>query len=239
MPHMRGGRASVAFWVVLAALVAYEGYAFFIKTSGEARNIATAADRHLTGEVAGEAALVQGFVTHADGFDGVDVWGHASGARVPQADVVFEITEESASPGVPDPLVARVSVPAAQVVGAQPFHVAIPRVDGSAGHHYKLNISAPRAVRGDGVRFEASGPAYPEGTLTLGGREEWGDLQFQTTAERTTIYRNVRHLRQSAPGVLRSDVFLVAMFLLFNWALATLLYELAFANEPGPEPERE
>ncbi len=123
------------------------------------------------------------------------------------------------------------------MIGApQPFHVTIPRVDASAGRPFVVRISAPEATRGQGVRFEASGPAYPQGTMTLGGREEWGDLQFRTTAERTTIYRNLRHLRQSAsvPAIVRSDLFLVLMLLLFNVVIATLLYEAVVA---GPEAE--
>jgi len=220
-------RRHVAFALVMALLIAYESYALFIKEAGETRNIASGADRHLTGEVAGDAALVQGFVTHADGFDGIDIWAHASRAGgTPQGSIVFAVTEPS---GATEQPVARVSYPAAQVVAAQPFHVVIPRVDSSAGHHYKLSITVPQAARGDGVRFEASGPAYPEGTLSLGGREEWGDLQFRTSAERTTIYRNLRHLRQSAPALVRSDLFLLAMLLLFNSAIAVVLYDLAFA----------
>jgi hypothetical protein len=222
-----------AFVLVLALVIAYEAYAFFIKEAGEAQNIASRADWHLTGEVAGEAALVQGLVTHADGFDGIDVWAHAS-SGAPQGPVEFILTQDT-STGIDT--VARVTVPAAQVVATQPYHVTIPRVDGSAGQRYKLHITAPQATRGQGVRFEASGPAYPEGTLSLGGREEWGDLQFRTTAERTTIYRNLRHLRQSAPAFVRTDLFLALMLLLFNGAIATLLYDLACAPaDRAPEP---
>jgi len=223
---MRRDRRVLAFWAVMALLIAYQGYALFIHEAGNVSNIASASDRHLTGEVAGDAALVQGFVTHADGFDGVDVWAHAS-RGTPRGMVVFDIREPAGADGAP---IARVSVSAAQVVAAQPFHVTIPRVDASAGHHYDLSITAPQATPGDGVRFEASAPAYPEGKLSLGGREEWGDLQFRTTAERTTIYRNLRHLRQSpsVPAIARTDVFLIVMMLLFNWAIAVLLYELVF-----------
>jgi hypothetical protein len=231
-----GSRAPVtasrrrAFLVVLALVLAYEGYAFFIKEAGETQNIASRDDWHLTGEVAGEAALVQGLVTHADGFEGIDVWAHASGGPPPgPLDVLV-----TADRGAGREAVARVSYPAAQVVAApQPFHVTIPRVDQSAGQHFELHIAAPLAPRGQGVRFEASGPAYPEGTLSLGGREEWGDLQFRTTAERSTIYRNLRHVRQGAPALVRSDLFLALMLLLFNGAIATLLYDFVFAPGTG------
>jgi hypothetical protein len=128
--------------------------------------------------------------------------------------------------------VATVTYPAAEVVAKRPFHVAIPRLDVSAGQGFAIRIAAPDATAGHGLRFEASGPTYPQGAMTLGGRQEWGDLQFRTTAERTTIYRNVRHLRQSAqvPELVRSDVFLAIMLLLFNVVLAVLIYDFAFSE---------
>jgi hypothetical protein len=234
---MRSKRRAGLFAIVLAVVIAYEGYAFFIKEAGQSENLASPGDWHLTGEVAGNQALVQTLVTHADGFDGLDVWAHASSpTTTPRGPVVFTIFHgetgtDPADPAaiVPDSYrVAHVTYPASQIVAAQPFHVTFPRIDASAGRPYIVTIAAPEATRGQGIRFEASGPAYPQGAMTLGGRQEWGDLQFRTTAERTTIYRNLRHLRQSAsaPAIVRSDLFLIAMLLLFNAALASLLYDV-------------
>jgi hypothetical protein len=242
MPVMAAGAAGLktltgltrrrGFAIALACVLAYEGYAFFIKEAGEAENIASASDWHLTGEVAGEVVLEQWLVPHADGFDGVDVWAHAAtDGSVPPGSVRFTIAQGTAN----GPLtVATATYPAAEVVAKRPFHVTIPRIDASAGRDYVIRIAAPEATRGRGLRFEASGPTYPQGAMTLGGRQEWGDLQFRTSAERTTIYRNVRHLlRQTTqvPGFARSDLFLVLMLLLFNVALATLIYEVASASE--------
>jgi hypothetical protein len=240
MPVMAAGVAGPkrrrAWAIVLACVLAYEAYAFFIKEAGEAENIATASDWHLTGEVAGDAVLEQGLVPHADGFDGVDVWAHATqessagSASVPSGVVRFTITRSTANGAL---TVATVTYPAAEVVAKRPFHVAIPRLDVSAGQGFAIRIAAPDATAGHGLRFEASGPTYPQGVMTLGGRQEWGDLQFRTTAERTTIYRNLRHLRQSAqvPDAVRSDLFLAVMLLLFNIALVVLIYDVAFAHE--------
>jgi hypothetical protein len=239
MPPMPQKRR--VFAIVLAVLIAYEAYAFFVKEAGQSENFASKGDWHLTGEVAGDAALVQTLITHADGFDGLDIWAHAaSPTATPRGPVVVTIFhgETGTDPANPatvvpeDYRVARVSIPASQVVAAQPFHVSFPRIDASAGRPFIIHISAPEATRGQGIRLEASGPTYPQGAMTLGGREEWGDLQFRTTAERTTIYRNVRHLRQSAalPAIVRSDVFLVVMLVLFNAALAALLYDVVLAD---------
>lgn len=215
------------FILTLTVVLAYEGYAFFIKEAGEAENIASASDWHLTGEVAGANVLEQGLVPHADGFDGLDVWAHATGPA-PEGPVRFAITQNN---GAGLETLARVSYPAADVVSTRPFHVTIPRIDLSAGQQYTFHIAVPEATPGHGLRFEASGPAYAQGAMTLGGRQEWGDLQFRTTAERTTIYRNIRHLRQTAPAFARSDLFLALMLLLFNVALATLLYDLACGRD--------
>jgi hypothetical protein len=226
-PTGRPRRRLGVFVVILAVVLAYEAYAFFIKEAGEAENIASASDWHLTGEVAGAIVLDQGLVPHADGFDGLDVWAHATGV-VPDGPVRFTITQNI---GNGQETLAQVSYPARDVVSTRPFHVTIPRIDLSAGRQYTVHIAAPAATAGHGLRFEASGPAYPQGAMTLGGREEWGDLQFRTSAERTTIYRNVRHLRQTGPAFARSDLFLAIMFLLFNVALATLLYDLACGRD--------
>jgi hypothetical protein len=225
MPAM--ARPWRAFAIVLALLLAFEVYAFFLKESGEVENIASRSDRHLTGEVAGEIALQQEIVLHADGFDGVDVWAHAT-SDTPVGPVRFSITQNTGAAVI---TVVTAIHPAADVLAAQPFHVSIPRIDVSSGTTYVLHIAAPQATRGHGLRFEASGPTYPEGTMRLGEREEWGDLQFRATAERTTIYRNIRHLRQAPqlPAFARTDLFFALMLLLFNLALATLLYALAFA----------
>ncbi len=226
-----------AFAILLACVLAYEAYAFFIKEAGEAENIATASDWHLTGEVAGDAELEQGLVPHADGFDGIDVWAHASQearGEVPPGVVRFTITQSTANGAL---TLATVTHPVAEVVAKRPFHVAIPRLDVSAGRAFAIRIAVPDATPGHGLRFEASGPAYPQGVMTLAGRQEWGDLQFRTTAERTTIYRNLRHLRQSAqvPELVRSDLFLGIMLLLFNVALAVLIYDLACSEGSAGE----
>jgi hypothetical protein len=215
----------------------YEAYAFFIKEAGEAENIASASDWHLTGEVAGDIVLAQGVTPHADGFDGLDVWAHATAPGVtPAGSVRFTITQDN---GSGPETVAQVTAPAADVVTRRPFHVTIPRIDVSAGRQYTVRIAAPQATPGHGLRFEASGPTYPQGAMTLGGRQEWGDLQFRTSAERTTIYRNVRHLRQTAPAFARSDLFLALMLLLFNTALATLLYDVACGRDHADDQPAE
>jgi hypothetical protein len=216
-----------AYLIALPSVLGYEGYVLFVQESGVAENIASSSDRHLTGEVAGDAALVQGLVPYTDGFDGIDVWAHATDGT-PRGPVVFTITPQDGSAA--DSTV-RVSYPAAAVVASPPpFHVTFPRIDTSAGRPYTVRIAAPQATPGQGLRFEASGPAYRGGAMTLGGREEWGDLQFRTTAERATIYRNLSHLRQSSPKIVRSDLFLGLMLLVFNGAIAVLLYDLAFAR---------
>lgn len=224
----RPSRRLRGFAIVLACVLAYEGYAFFIKEAGEAENIASASDWHLTGEVAGNVALTQGLVPHADGFEGLDVWAHAT-SDTPSGAVQLTLTQ-----GTPqgNEVVARASYPAADVASTRPYHMTFARIDASAGRQYTLTLSAPEASRGHGLRFEASGPAYPQGAMMLGDREEWGDLQFRTTAERTTIYRNVRHLRQSSqvPAMVRSDLFLVVMLLLFNVALAVLLRDVILSE---------
>src|SRR5690349_13099297 len=132
------------FAIVLACVLAYEAYACFFKEAGEAENIASASDWHLTGEVAGEVALTQGLGPHADSFEGLDLWVHAT-SDTPQGPLLLTITENTWR-GVET--VVRGSYPAADAVSARPFHLTFARIDASAGHQYTIHLSAPQATRG-------------------------------------------------------------------------------------------
>jgi len=116
-----------------------------------------------------------------------------------------------------------------------PLRIPVPRVDGSAGGLFMLEIEMLDAPpRGYGVRFEQGGPTYPEGNLNIDCQQDWGDLKFRTEAQRGTIFSNVQHLRLSLPAPLRSDVALLAILFIGNWALAMVVYALAFAPAPAP-----
>jgi hypothetical protein len=73
--------------------------------------------------------------------------------------------------------------------------------------------------------------------MTIGGRAEWGDLKFRTVSERTTVFTNVRHLRHSWPALLRNDAVLLLLLVLANWALAMVIYYLAFAPDASDVPD--
>ena len=154
MPVMAAGVAGPkrrrAWAIVLACVLAYEAYAFFIKEAGEAENIATASDWHLTGEVAGDACWSRGWCRTRTASMASTSRAHATqegGGGGATGVVLFTITRSTAN----GPLtVATVTYPAAEVVAKRPFHVTIPRLDVSAGQGFAIRIAAPDASAGQG-----------------------------------------------------------------------------------------
>ena len=113
--------------------------------------------------------------------------------------------------------------------------ITTPHVDSSAGELFRLDLAMPQAPHGQGLRFEAGGPTYFEGKMEIGGRQEWGDLKFRTMADRTTVYRHFRHLKRSWPPVLQSGAVSILVLAIVNWAMATMLYYLVFAEDRKAE----
>jgi hypothetical protein len=101
----------------------------------------------------------------------------------------------------------------------------------SAGTRFRVDVAMPQAPRGHGVRLESGGPTYEYGAMTIGGRQEWGDLKFRTLAERSTVVRNIRLLRRPWPSVLHNDGIWILILLIANAAVATAIYYLVFAPE--------
>jgi hypothetical protein len=210
-------RRRLAIGLVVAALVAYEAYALFVKRSGEAAYLPPIADTSLSPEIAGDVTLEQGFVMFADGLDAIRVFPHRSTSE-PEGLVELVVMGE----GYAQP-VARVSAPASVVAASPMFEWRVPRVDQSSGRAYTLRMSLPTASAGHGLRFEIGGPGYGLGELSFGGRSFWGDLKFSTRATRVRLVDTLADLRRSGPAALRSDAVLVGAILLFNAALVTML----------------
>jgi hypothetical protein len=217
------------FVLFLIALFSYEAYALFVRESGLTANEPRAADRHLTREVNADTPLTQTFVMHGDGFSGVELFVRRSD-QPPIGPVEVVISQDLPAGWVPFSR-STIDVASIDLDGDGSMLVTTPRVEQSAGFGFLVQVSMPRAPRGHGLRFEAGGSTYVQGHMTLGGREEWGDLKFRTRAARATVLRNIRHQRLAWPAPLDSDLFWVIALIVINWALATVAYYLAFS--PG------
>ena len=218
-----------AFVLCLIVLFGYEAYTLFLRETGLAGNEPLAGQRYLTREVNAETPLSQTFVAHADGFNGIEIFARPSEQpAVGPLDIrVSQVVGEKLTP------LAHVSLDVARLdlSAAGSVVVATPPLTPSAGAPLRLDVAMPQAPRGHGVRFEAGGPTYAYGALSIGGREEWGDLKFRTLAERATVMRNIRLLRRTWPAPLHNDGVWFLGLVIANWALATLLYYLVFAPD--------
>jgi hypothetical protein len=232
----------LALPIIVALLVAYEAYAVFIKTEGQTGFLPGGADVHLTSEVAGDGVpLVLEFAMRADGLEAIDLYPHAA-AEPAEGQVTFTLLDQVWVAGL-----MRYTVPvvqshasAADVAAATPYRLRLPRIDASAGRHYRLEIALTGARPGHGLRFEAGWPIYGDARMLFGVREEWGDLKFQTVAERTTIARTLTKMRRTAPPILKSSLFWIVFLVLFNWALAIIIRDLGLgASKLASAPDAE
>ena len=217
----------LAFGLASALVLAWEVYAIFLAHYGTPYSKPAQA-QSMAAEVAGEVVVSQTMVLLAAGFDGVVVHAKPYGKTV-NGVVVFELWE--LAPGNIR-AVFRTVKPAAEVAASGSYTIRFPPIEESAHRTYSLRISAPGAKPGEGITLLASREdAYPQGALFIGSREQWGDLVFATSASRATIFSGVEHLLRNKPPLLRSRWVLGGVFALFNWALLTFLYFMAFAAD--------
>jgi hypothetical protein len=218
----------IAFVLFLAALSGYEAYALFVEEPDLTEHLPPAKDVHLSREVYGDCQLMQTFVVHAGGFRAIEVFPRKS-AHPPYGPLRVRVSDGRSATFTP--LIDK-AVDSASVDLTKPLRIPIPRVDDSAGGLFMLEIWVPHAERGHGLRFEQGGPGYPEGNLSIGCAAAWGDLKFRAEAQRATIFSNVQRLRHSLPRPLQSDAVQLAILFIGNWAVAMVVYALAFAPDP-------
>jgi hypothetical protein len=219
------------FVLCLLLIFGYEGYAIFVQEAGATANIPPAHDLHLTREINQTNGLRQTFVPHANGLQAVEVFPRRSDQpAIGPMEVTLSVEEIEIAFNLWTPLARTTLDPAAlDLTGVA--RVTFPRIDRSAGRNFRIDIRLPNAPRGHGLRFEAGGPTYSQGFMQIGEQREWGDLKFRTVAQRTTIFRHILHRRATLPAPLQTDVFWITALVALNWALATLLYYLAFAAD--------
>lgn len=234
--------AFLVFVVLFGALFVAEGYLLFFLESG-VPTVGRGARPRSIGEVAGGTAIVQTFRVEAGGLSGITVEARPFAQRV--SGMVALTLREVAGPvpaGTPNAPAAagpvfRVLKSAPQLVASERVRLDFDPIEESKGRLYQLRIEAPETPAGEGLAFWATrDQALPEGTLTVGGREEWGDLVFAAHATRATVFSRVEHMLADKPAWLRSRVTLGLLLALYNWALAAFTWYMLFVeDEPGEE----
>jgi hypothetical protein len=222
------GRARrLAFGVTAAMLLAWEVYAIFLAQYGTP-SVKPARSRFWVGEIAGGVSVSQTFTLEAAGFNRIVIRARPYG-RAASGQIVFELREMA--PGG-ERLLYRVAKPATTVTASGTYTVRFSPIQESAHRSYRFVVTAPRARPGEGIALLANNEeSYPLGALFVGDREQWGDLVFEAGASRATIFTGVEYLLRDKSPLLRSRWLLAAVFALYNWALMTFLYFMAFAGD--------
>ena len=215
----------LSFGLASAAVLAWEIHVIFLAEYGTPFSKPVHA-RFMTTEVAGDVAVSQTMTLWAAGFNRIVIHARPYGKSV-SGEVVFELTELVPEGERP---VFRTVRPAAEVTAADAYALRLPPIEDSARRTYRLQLTAPRTRPGEGITLLATREdGCPQGALFVGNREQWGDLAFETSASRATIFSGVEHLLHDKSPLLRSRWVLGGVFTLFNWALLTFLYFTAFA----------
>lgn len=162
------------------------------------------------------------------------VAGRATGQIVVEVWDIFEV-----GPGDwRDRKLFRFVRPATQVTGPQVFEVRFP---GSAIYRYRnwrIRVSNPTAQPGSGVQALVSlDDAMPDSALYVNGREQWGDLVFETRSARGTVWRDAAaYLREGLSSRFPVQPALGLLLLLVNVALIGLAWHVIFEGWSMPRP---
>lgn len=210
--------ARLAFGAAVLLLLVAEWYLLFVKRSGETAYLPAPSISAASLEVAGDATLSQTFVSHADGLSALTVFPRPATGGEPPAGAA-ELTLRA---GDARTLVTRTRLPASDMAGREEWTWTLPRIDRSAGERFELEIALPDAPPGRGLRFVIGEPRYVAGDLTIGGRQQWGDLKFRTRAERARTVDTLRATQRAAGGLVGSEAALVLGLLLLNAAAVTV-----------------
>jgi hypothetical protein len=191
-----------AFALIVALLLGYQGYRLFVHQQGVPQTTAASGDTTTVGGIIGAWTISQSFTLEAGGFDGVSVQARPMGPRV-AGQVLFEIFELDDARGAR--LHYRIVRDAREVVAGRSYHVTFPPIEPSKGRTFRLDVRVPNAPADGMIALVATrDDAYPAGRLFAGGREQWGDLVFATSARRATVASRLDDVLSFLPPGLRT-----------------------------------
>ena len=164
-------------------------------------------------------------------------WRHRASCRLPTGRAPVPITEEGIAYISRDTLA--MLLPEGEV-GSPAFYnlrIGIQLSDESAFPAFMT--AADEILDRPGVELLATrDEGYSDGRLWFDGREQWGDLLFETSAQRATSFARLEHALRDKPRWLRSRVTLAALFLAYNACLAVVFWTLLTAPLTTADAER-
>lgn len=233
MSASKTNRRFAAVALVCAIVFAYELYAIFFVTHGAPAN-ALRSGQYLAGEIAGEHVASQTFQLKTNGFSSITLYPAVFGQDA-DGNVVFELHRLGADER--DRLVFQTSRPSAEVLSRSSLTLDFPALSDSDGGLFRIDVRMPDAAPGRGLGLWANREnSYRDGTLLVDGREQWGDLAFETAAPGATAFRHVQQLLSNQPSWLASPFTLALVFGFYNVALFAFVFSAM--RQPGWKLQR-
>jgi len=227
-------RARAAFLLLYGALLAWQLDRWCFTRYGI---VSTWADSHdgRTVSAGSPAGVVQTFEMGADGLDGVWLKPVIAGGTA-RGELVVDLVQVHA--GSRQRLL-RVAIPATDVRSNAELHVPFRPIRASRGRSYELDVRHVHMAGGAAIDLAATrDDVVRTGRLFADGREQWGDLVFETTTRRATLPYWLHELLRPWPAWVRSWPVVALGLLLFNVVLAAACARAAgvLASEAPGDP---
>lgn len=236
VPVRSSSRARAAFLLLYGALIAWQLDRWCFTPYGL---VSTWANRHdgRTASAGSPGGVSQTFEMGADGLDGVWLWPAIAGG-VPRGELVVDLLDAQ---GESRQRLLRVAIPASEVRNATALHVPFRPIRASRGHSYQVDVRHVHMAGGPAIDLAATrDDVVRPGRFFADGREQWGDLVFETSSRRATLPYWLHEVLRPWPAWVqaRSTVALAVLIvnLVLAWACARTV-GLIGRNADVPVPE--
>jgi hypothetical protein len=210
-------RARAAFLLLYGALLAWQLDRWCFTPHGL---VSTWANRHdgRTASAASPGGVSQTFGMGADALDGV--WLRpvvASG--VPRGELVVDLLLQGQ--GAALRRLERVAIPASDVRDVAALHVPFRPIRASRGLMYQVNVRHMHLADGPAIDLATTrDDALRSGRLFVDGREQWGDLVFETSSRRATLVYWLPEILRPWPAWVQAWPAIILGLLIVNGVLA-------------------
>ena len=209
-------RARAAFLLLYGALLAWQLDRWCLTRYGI---VSSWAERHdgLTASAGSPGGVSQTFEMGADGLDGVWLRPLVTGG-VPQGELVLDLLQVQ---GKSRQRLLRVAIPATNVSNRVALHVPFRPIRASRGLTYQMDIRHVHLAGGPAIDLAATrDDVLSTGRFFADGREQWGDLVFETSSRRATLPYWLHEVLHPWPAWVRAWSTVALAVVIINVVLA-------------------
>ena len=221
VPVRPSSRARAALLLLYGAVLAWQLDRWCFTPHGI---VSTWADRHdgRTVSAGSPGGVSQTFEMGADGLDGVWLRPLVTGGAA-RGELVIDVLQGQ---GDSRQRLLRVAIPATDVRNDVALHVPFRPIRASRGLSYQMDVRHVHMAGGPAIDLAVTrDDAVGSGRLFADGREQWGDLVFETSSRRATLPYWLHEVLRPWPAWLHAWPAVTLGLLMFNgvlaWACAT------------------